>query len=57
VATNYYRGLDYLESMGVKEVWILEKRPHPGVVGTSKDSLSEKSVSLANFRNGLKILP
>ncbi|CAI4210558.1 unnamed protein product [Parascedosporium putredinis] len=57
IATNYPRGLDYLESLGVTEVWTLERSPHPGVAAAAADSeaapvgakaeLKEKSVPLS----------
>jgi HisJ family histidinol phosphate phosphatase len=52
VATNYLRGLDYLEGLGVKEVWTLERRlAGEGV----KADLVEKSVSLDEFRASLRL--
>ncbi|ROV94355.1 hypothetical protein VPNG_09385 [Cytospora leucostoma] len=53
VATNYTRALDYLESLGVTEVWTLERAPHPGLKDGRKAALKEKSVSLAEFRHTL----
>ncbi|KAK3352305.1 polymerase/histidinol phosphatase-like protein [Lasiosphaeria hispida] len=55
VATNYERGLDYLESLGVKEVWTLERATHPGTKGGVKSELIEKSVSIAEFRGSLRL--
>jgi len=55
VATNYIRGLDYLESLGVSELWTFERTPHPGVDGGAKATLTEKSVSIAEFRGSLKV--
>lgn len=46
VGTNYHRGLGYLEGLGVKEVWTLERR---------EDGLVEKSVSLEEFRASLRL--
>lgn len=54
VATNYERGLDYLESLGVKEVWTLERATHPGD-GKTESELIEKSVSLEEFRGSLRL--
>jgi histidinol-phosphatase (PHP family) len=51
VATNYVRGLDYLESLGVAELWTFERRAEDG----SKASLEEKRVSLKEFRESLKL--
>lgn len=50
VATNYTRALDYLESLGVTEVWTYG-RPAEG------SGLLEKSVSLAEVRASLKLPP
>ncbi|KAK0701775.1 histidinol phosphate phosphatase HisJ family protein [Lasiosphaeria miniovina] len=55
VATNYARGLDYLESLGVKEVWTLERAPHPGTSGEVKAALTKKSVPIAEFRASLRL--
>lgn len=48
VATNYGRALDYLESLGVKEVWTL-RREQSG----EKSTLKEVSVTLEEFRKTL----
>lgn len=53
VATNYERALDYLESLGVKEVWTLQRQTHPGVQEGEKSLLEEVAVSLAEFRKSL----
>jgi histidinol-phosphatase (PHP family) len=54
VATNYLRALDYLESLGVTEVWTLERELHwEGQSGTKKTPLREKSVTLTEFRECL----
>ncbi|KAL2165096.1 hypothetical protein VTH06DRAFT_392 [Thermothelomyces fergusii] len=57
VATHYRRGLDYLESLGVREVWTLERRRKGGSGGAEEDEteLVEKSVSIDEFRASLKI--
>ncbi len=45
VGTNYGRGLEYLESLGVAEVWTLERHPGSGSgEDGSKGRLREKSV-------------
>jgi histidinol-phosphatase (PHP family) len=54
VATNYHRGLDYLASLGVAEVWTLERQNHPGTAAGAKSALVERSVSLVDFRKSLK---
>ncbi|KAK3319355.1 polymerase/histidinol phosphatase-like protein [Apodospora peruviana] len=57
VATNYARGLDYLQSLGVTELWTFERAtPHPGTpVDGKKATLIEKSVSIDEFRKDLKL--
>ncbi|KAL1891227.1 hypothetical protein Cpir12675_005044 [Ceratocystis pirilliformis] len=51
VTTNYARGLDYLESLGVIEVWTFKRTP-PTVAG-EKGTLEDVSVTLAEFRASL----
>ena len=55
VATNYLRQLDYLESLGVKEVWTLERTPHPGTQSETKAELKEKNITLETFRQSLRL--
>ncbi|KAK1752150.1 Polymerase/histidinol phosphatase-like protein [Echria macrotheca] len=66
VATNYLRGLDYLESLGVTELWTFRRRPvHPGTTTTTptpgdgedrrKAELDEVAVPLAEFRASLRL--
>lgn len=55
VATNYARGLDYLESLGVTELWTLERVPHPGTEEDVKSELRDKAVSIAEFRQSLRL--
>lgn len=55
VATNYVRGLDYLESLGVTELWTLERVPHPGTAGDVKSELRDKAVTIAEFRQSLRL--
>ncbi|KXH32280.1 hypothetical protein CNYM01_06818 [Colletotrichum nymphaeae SA-01] len=50
VATNYKRNVNYLESLGVKEVFTFERGPVEGVNGDTKAVLREKGVALAAFR-------
>ncbi|KAL5594703.1 hypothetical protein BROUX41_001619 [Berkeleyomyces rouxiae] len=52
IITNYSRGLDYLESLGVQELWTF-KRTLPAVEG-EKGTLENVSVGLAEFRASLK---
>lgn len=57
VATNYIRGLDYLESLGVTELWTLERAPKPenNVDSLPPPRLTEISVSVTEFRKSLKL--
>jgi histidinol-phosphatase (PHP family) len=56
IATNYIKGLDYLESLDVKEVWTYERGPAPQPGGVQvKAELLEKSVSILAFRDSLKL--
>ncbi|KAK7956428.1 histidinol-phosphatase [Apiospora aurea] len=50
VATNYKRGLEFLECLGVTDVWTLERMPHPGVTGTEKATLADKKVPVAEIK-------
>ncbi|KAH8172106.1 PHP domain-containing protein [Sarocladium implicatum] len=54
VATNYARATEYLASLGVEEVWTLERTPHPGLAGEQRASLEDVKVSLAVFRETFK---
>ncbi|PFH57778.1 hypothetical protein XA68_14587 [Ophiocordyceps unilateralis] len=47
VATNYARGISYLESLGVDRVWTLERQPHQD---DQSAALHDKSVPLIEFR-------
>ncbi|KLU81960.1 histidinol-phosphatase [Magnaporthiopsis poae ATCC 64411] len=51
LATNYTRGLDYLESLGVTELWTFERR-----VGedASKAEIVDKCVRISDFRASLR---
>lgn len=53
VGTNYWRGLQYLEGLGVRELWTLERLPGKGE--GEKGELIEKSVSIEEFRASLKL--
>ncbi|KAL2121451.1 hypothetical protein VTJ04DRAFT_5478 [Mycothermus thermophilus] len=50
VGTNYLRGLEYLEGLGVKEVWTMERQ----VAEDGSKRLLEKAVSIEEFRASLK---
>ncbi|KAK0743923.1 hypothetical protein B0T18DRAFT_392613 [Schizothecium vesticola] len=54
VGTNYLRGLDYLEGLGVTELWTFER-----VESTDGDEgkapLREKAVTIAEFRVSLRL--
>lgn len=50
VATNYAKGLTYLESLGVSELWTFAREPHPGVEGESKAKLMDKAVAITEMR-------
>ncbi|KAK4240897.1 Polymerase/histidinol phosphatase-like protein [Achaetomium macrosporum] len=54
VATNYHRGLDYLEGLGVRELWALERRPGTGGEGR-KAEVVERSVTIDEFRASLRL--
>lgn len=53
VGTNYWKGLEYLESLGVRELWTLERRPVAGADGGVE--LVEKAVPIEEFRASLKL--
>ncbi|CAK7231991.1 hypothetical protein SBRCBS47491_008118 [Sporothrix bragantina] len=57
VATNYLRGLAYLKSLGVEEVWTLERRPSTTAADGAKTrgELVEKSVTLTEFEASLQL--
>ncbi|KAL1836478.1 hypothetical protein VTJ49DRAFT_5080 [Mycothermus thermophilus] len=50
VGTNYLKGLEYLEGLGVKEVWTLERQ---AAEDGGKGKLVEKAVSIDEFRASL----
>ncbi|KAK4460939.1 Polymerase/histidinol phosphatase-like protein [Cladorrhinum samala] len=54
VSTNYLKGLKYLEDLGVNEVWTFERQAHPGVKEGKKSGLTEKAVTVEEFRASLK---
>ncbi|KAK4159800.1 Polymerase/histidinol phosphatase-like protein [Cladorrhinum sp. PSN259] len=54
ISTNYLKGLEYLEGVGVGEVWTLERKTHPGVREGRKSELVEKAVTIKEFRASLK---
>lgn len=53
VATNYGRALDYLESLGVQEVWTLRRAETTRGQDGEKSVLEEVSVTLGDFRKSL----
>ncbi|CAK7241075.1 MAG: hypothetical protein STHCBS139747_002532 [Sporothrix thermara] len=57
VATNYKRGLAYLRSLGVSEVWTLERQPATTSADgiKTKGAVLEKSVSLDEFEASLRL--
>ncbi|KAF7555817.1 hypothetical protein G7Z17_g1871 [Cylindrodendrum hubeiense] len=54
VATNYARTVTYLESLGVKEVWTYERKPHPGLEGNNRATIQEIGVPLTAFHENFK---
>jgi len=50
VATNYERGLAYLESLGVTELWTLKRKTHPGITEGVRGEVEEVAVPLTAFR-------
>lgn len=50
VATNYARGLAYLESLGVTELWTLRRKTHPGITDGVRGEVDEVAVPIAAFR-------
>lgn len=50
VATNYGKALDYLEGLGVKEVWTFQKGCSPN---GQNNELKEVSITLEQFRESL----
>lgn len=55
VATNYGRGIEYLASLGVEEVWTLKRTPHPGLEGEEKAALEDVRVPLEVFKQNSKV--
>ena len=56
VATNYMRGIEYLQSLGVTEVWTFERQPPFGPASDGgKTKLIEKAVPLSEFHASLKL--
>ncbi|PSS02283.1 Polymerase/histidinol phosphatase-like protein [Coniella lustricola] len=53
VATNYGRALDYLESLGVKEVRTLQKDAEPNAPASAKAVVKEVSVTIEDIRKSL----
>ncbi|KAL2204851.1 histidinol phosphate phosphatase H [Sarocladium strictum] len=55
VATNYGRGIEYLASLGVEEVWTLKRTPHPGLEGEEKAQLEDVRVPIEVFKQQFKV--
>jgi len=55
VATNYLRALDYLEDLGVAQVWTLEHTSLPQSPESKHRKTVEKCVTLAEFRSSLRL--
>lgn len=50
VATNYARGLTFLESLGVEHVWTFARQDHPEAGEAARATLDDVAVSLKEFR-------
>ncbi|KAK1244561.1 hypothetical protein MKX07_003360 [Trichoderma sp. CBMAI-0711] len=50
VATNYSRGLAFLESLGVEHVWTFQRQNHPEAGEDARATLDDVAVSLKEFR-------
>lgn len=50
LGTNYLKGLEYLESLGVSGVWKLERSLHPYAEGQTKSILHEKMVEVVDIK-------
>lgn len=59
VATNYARGVAYLESLGVEHVWTLRRHPHPGPAhaddADAEAALDDVAVPLSDFKAALRL--
>ncbi|ODA81169.1 hypothetical protein RJ55_04133 [Drechmeria coniospora] len=55
VATNYARGIAYLESLGVEHVWTFRRKTPAGVESSTKAVLEDTPVSLEDFKRHFKI--
>jgi histidinol-phosphatase (PHP family) len=51
VGTNFERTVEYLESLGVKEVWLLEAGK---ITGSGKRELSTRSVTIEDIKRSFK---
>lgn len=49
VATNYARGISYLKSLGVDQVWTFRRCPSSAAKGPPQPVLAEVPVSLEEF--------
>lgn len=54
LGTNFSRALSYLESLGVTEVWTLDRASYSGIETANKSALREKSVPLSAFKECFK---
>lgn len=52
VGTNFVRAIEYVGSLGVKELWTLEKKS--GLENSSKGKLGVKSVALSNVKESFR---
>ncbi|KAK6214066.1 hypothetical protein LQW54_004843 [Pestalotiopsis sp. IQ-011] len=50
LGTNYMKGLEYLESLGLSEVWKIERTPYPWAEGHEKAVLKDTSVAIADIK-------
>ncbi|KAI1854107.1 hypothetical protein JX265_003570 [Neoarthrinium moseri] len=50
LGTNYLRGLEYLESLGLTDVWVLQRNPAQDTDGTTKAALSDKKVAISDIK-------
>jgi len=48
VATNYKKGLEFLESLGVSEVWTMERTPY--VDASGKAIVVDKPVPIVDIK-------
>ncbi|KAI0132854.1 histidinol phosphate phosphatase HisJ family protein [Xylariales sp. AK1849] len=51
LGTNYKKGLEYLESLGLTDVWTLERSSLTGVDGEKKVTLLDKKVAITTIKD------